>query len=94
MRLTQVQAVQQPVQGRSTDLQDLRLGLRPTKSILLQAFQPQAKSVAVPVKDFHPILVPITEGEQTTGKKVELKMFLNEQRQTIDRFTHVRCTYC
>ena len=89
MCLAQIQPLQQPAKSNLAHLQNFLLRLRPPECFFLQSLHPDAKSVFRPIKNFNNILPAVTENKKTTRKKIQLKLFLDEERQTVYRFTHI-----
>ena len=89
MCLVQVKAVQKPLKCHLIHLQNLFLRLRPAEDICLKPFQPNAKSVFLPIQDFHQIPSSVTKSKQTTRKQIQPELILDKKRQAINRFPHV-----
>ncbi len=87
--LGQLQAVQKPAQLPRINLHDLFRRRRPMKRMLLQPFQPDAKAVIGPVKDFYKITIPVAESEKASGEKIQFELAFNQKRQPINRFPHI-----
>ena len=89
MCLAQIQALQQPAESCLAHLQHLLFRLRPSECFFFQSLHPEAKSVICPIEDFNNILPTVTESVEATGKEVKFKLFLNQKRQAVYRFTHI-----
>jgi len=87
--LTQIQALQQPAESYLAHLQHLLFRLRPSECFFFQPLHPDAESVFRPIENFNNILPAVTKSKEATGEEVKLKLFLNEERQTVYRFTHI-----
>ena len=74
-------------------LQSISLVLWPGKLVALQALQPQAESVLVPVDDLQKPSLLIAEQVQMPFKDVLVKLLRHNQRKTIDLFTHVGASW-
>ena len=75
--LSKRQTLQQPGQLSTIRSHHLPLRLRPPKTILLQPFMPEAKTVAIPVEDLHHILLSVAETKQITGERVQVEQIAN-----------------
>lgn len=57
---------------------------RPLKAAGLQAFVQQQKSIPLPIECFDSVLASATEQKQRIGKRVQLKLLLDDAGQAID----------
>jgi hypothetical protein len=89
-----IQTLQKPAQLPGIDLNYLLPALRPNKHMLFQTLLPQAKSIAVPVQNLDHIAAAVAKNKQVAGKRVLLQTVLDQNRQPIDGFSHVRAAYC
>lgn len=90
VRLTYVQAIQQPAKSYLAYLQHLLFWLWPPEGFLFKPLHPDAESVFRPIKHFNHILSAITENKEATREEIQLKFFLNQKWQTVYWFTHIR----
>jgi len=69
--LVYLQPFEQPPQFPLLYPQDLLAGFWPPKPLSLEAFLPQAKTVAIPVEHLHNRATAVTEGEHVPTKRIE-----------------------
>ena len=93
VRLTYIQALKQPAESCLAHLNYFFFRLRPPESFFFQPLHPDAESVLRPIENFNHILPTVTESKHATREEVQLKFFLNQKRQTVYRFTHIRYAY-
>jgi hypothetical protein len=90
MTLGQRKAVKQPVQLPGSDLKGLaRPKGWPIEQAFFQSPIVQPKAIVVPKQNLELVLLPVTEHEERLGEGIKLKQFLDDDRQSINRFSEV-----
>jgi len=92
MGLMNIQTCQQPGELGGVNFHDFGFGFGPFKTIFIQFFLPQAKSVVIPVQNFHDGLVAIAKSKESSGKWIAHAAMMGKQGKAVDGFTHVSST--
>ena len=87
--LPNIESLQQPVQLAAFYAEHLVSTLGPNKPVPLQPLLPEAKTVAVPVKDFDHVAAAVAEGKQVPAEGLQRQVHLHQQAQSVDGFAHV-----
>jgi hypothetical protein len=90
MSRSNIETGQQPAQLVAVDGKGVVAGLGPRETLLFQAFLPEGESILVPIQDLDDGTLPIAKGKQITGKGAATQALLYEDRQSVNRFSHVR----
>ncbi len=90
MSRSNIEAGQQPAQLVAVDGKGIGAGLGPYESLLFQPFLPEGKSILVPIQDLDDGTLSIAKGKQITGKGAASQTLLYDDRQSVNRFSHVR----
>jgi hypothetical protein len=90
MGRSNIETRQQPTQLVTVDGKGILAGLRPHETLLFQTLLPDAKSILIPVQYLDDGALAIAKGKQITSKRVATQGLLNQDRQPVDRFSHVR----
>jgi hypothetical protein len=85
----EINTLQKKAQLLARNLCCLRLICRPGELVLLQALQPQAETVLVPVDDFQDPSVLVAEKKQVSFKWIHVKILGDEHRKPVDLLSHV-----
>lgn len=91
MSRSDIQTGQQPAQLVTANGKGIIAGLGPYETLLFQTFLPEGESIFVPIQDLDDGTLAIAKGKQITGKGTVPQALLYENRQSVDRFSHVRC---
>lgn len=92
MSRSNIQTGQQPAQLVAVNGKDILAGLGPYETLLFQTFLPEGESILIPIQDLDDGTLAIAKGKQITGKGTATQGLLYEDRQPINRFSHVRGT--
>ena len=90
LNVAQVNTIKQPVKllaGEGDHVGAEEGG--PSKALLLQALEPETKSVALPVEDFDPVTIAVGENEERAGEGIERELGLDQGDQSIDALSKI-----
>ena len=91
--LPNIESLQKPVQLAAFHAEHLVSTLGPNKPVPLQPLLPEAKTVAVPVKDLDHVPAAVAEGKQVPGERIQRQVHLHQQAKTVDGLSHVGGTH-
>jgi hypothetical protein len=88
--LVHIKAVNQPQQLPVFDRFDIFFAGRPLEPLFFKPLVPETKTVPVPIQNLDDISLAVAKTKQLAGKRVQFHVFLNQNGQPIDGFTHIR----
>ena len=84
-----IKTFQKPRKLSAVKFKNLLGALEPDKIVALKTLVPKAESIAVPVKDLDHVAPPVAKYEKMPGKRIEVHLLGHDNRQAVDRFSHV-----